>query len=151
MGRVVSAMQEPFSALIFLQLWHTMYEGMTSPALPDTFLGGSGPRLQVLQLVDTPFPTLPKPLLSASDLVHLSLYWIPDNGYISPEVMVTCLSMLTKLKTLTIKFKTPASRPDPRSRRPPPLTPVVLPSFTHLTFQGVSEYLEDLVAQIDAP
>ena len=43
------------------------------------------------------------------------------------------------------------SRPNPRSRHPPPLTCSLLPVLTALKFDGVSEYLEDLVAQIDAP
>ncbi|KAI0249323.1 hypothetical protein BJV78DRAFT_708339 [Lactifluus subvellereus] len=63
--------------------------------------------------------------------------------------MVTYLSALTRLTRLIIGFKSPASRPD-RSG-PPPLTRVILPALIELHFRGVSEYLEDLVARIDAP
>jgi hypothetical protein len=36
-------------------------------------------------------------------------------------------------------------------KRPPPLTRSVLSALTDFRFKGVSEYLEDLVARIDAP
>jgi hypothetical protein len=98
-----------------------------------------------------PFPGLTNFLLSATHLVDLCLEGIPDSGYISPEAMVTGLSVLTSLEKLSIKFKSPRSRPDPNSRRPPPLTRTFLPVLTRLWFKGVSEYLEDLVARIDAP
>ncbi|KAI0251546.1 hypothetical protein BJV78DRAFT_1154343 [Lactifluus subvellereus] len=143
--RLVTVMQEPFPALIWL---HLATRDQTAAALPDMFLGGSALRLQSLHLWGIPFPGLPRLLLSASDLSCLSLKGIPHTGYISPEAMVTCLSALTRLEFLVIQFKSPASRPD---RRSPPLTRVILPALTHSHFQGVSEYLEDLVARIDAP
>jgi hypothetical protein len=65
--------------------------------------------------------------------------------------MVSCLSALTRLETLFIKFVAPQSRPDHESRRPPPQTRTLLPVLSILEFNGVSEYLEDLVARIDAP
>jgi hypothetical protein len=36
-------------------------------------------------------------------------------------------------------------------RRPPPPTRALLPNFTSSYFEGVCEYLDDLVTQIDAP
>ena len=65
--------------------------------------------------------------------------------------MVTCLSALTRLEALTIEFESVQSRPDQRSRRPPPQTRILLPVLNKLEFEGVNEYLEDLVAWIDAP
>ena len=64
--------------------------------------------------------------------------------------MVTALSTLTGLEYLEIGFESPRSRPD-RRRRPPPLTRTVLPALTRFVFEGVSEYLDDLIARIDAP
>ncbi|KAI0251497.1 hypothetical protein BJV78DRAFT_1210077, partial [Lactifluus subvellereus] len=61
------------------------------------------------------------------------------------------LSALTRLTDLSMIFESPASRPDRRGRRPPPLTRVVLPALTNMTFQGDNEYLEDFIARIDAP
>jgi hypothetical protein len=65
--------------------------------------------------------------------------------------MATCVSALTRLTKLSIGFISPASRPDPITQPPPPLTRAVLPALTDFEFYGVSEYLEDLMAQIDAP
>jgi F-box-like len=145
--RLVAVMQEPFPELESLSL---QIEGIV-PALPNTFLGGFTPRLRSLDLTCIPFPTLPQLLLSSNDLVNLRLSKIPHCGYISPETIATCISALTSLTSLSIGFKSPASRPHPTNRRPPPLTRVVLPALTNFDFHGVSEYLEDLMAQIEAP
>jgi hypothetical protein len=144
-------MHEPFPEMNFLSLRMDGYRETVPPVLPNTFLGGSAPRLRSLTLEHIPFPTLPRLLLSSNDLVNLRLYRIPHSGYISPEAMATCISALTSLTILSIGFESPASRPDPRTQRPPPLTPAVLPALTSFHFHGVSEYLEDLMARIDAP
>jgi hypothetical protein len=141
--------QEPFPALIHLNLqYHELdeYEGGTTPAIPEGFLGGSAPRLQSLELLSIPFPTLPKHLLSTTDLVDLRLWLIPTDGNISPKELVTSLAALPKLKTFIMEFEDPHFLPD---RRHP--TPTVLPALTHFQFKGKSEYLEVLVAGIDAP
>jgi hypothetical protein len=65
--------------------------------------------------------------------------------------MVTALSMLTRLHRLDLSFESPQSRPDWAGRRPPPPTRSVLPVLTRFVFKGVCDYLEDLVAHIDAP
>jgi hypothetical protein len=145
--RIVEAMQDPFPALNFLWLHPT--DGMT-PVISDSFLGGSAPRLLSLTLGSIPFPALPKLLSSATDLVELHLD-IPHSGYISPSAMVTCVSALTRLGILDLGFKSPRSRPDRTSRLSPRRTRTILPALTHLGFEGVTEYLEDLVTQIDAP
>ena len=145
---LLAAMQQPFPELTYLAIW--LGDNYVS-VVPDSFLGGSAPRLEDLYLKGIPFPGLPKLLLSASHLVYLYLYDIPHSGYISPEVMVTALSMLTSLEELTLEFRSPRSCPDQASRRPPPSTRSVLPILGYFTFKGVSEYLEDLVACIDAP
>jgi hypothetical protein len=117
--------------------------------LPDSFLGGSAPRLRTLRLMGIPFPALPNLLLSATDLVDLSLWRLPHSGYISPESMVACLSSLNRLKSLDLGFQSPLSRPDQPS--PPPQTRVVLPALTNLTFAGMTDYSEDFLARIDTP
>jgi len=145
---VVAVMQEPFPALTDLWLWST--DGMAS-VVSDSFLGDSAPRLRYLGLTNVPFPALPKLLSSTTDLVILNLFDIPHSGYFSPEVMVTCLSALTRLKSLVLQFQSPRSRPDRTSRLSPRRTPTILPALTYLRFKGVTEYLEDLVTQLDTP
>ena len=145
--KVFAAMQEPFPELTFL---HLDSPGESVSIVPDSFLGGSAPHLLSLRLHHIPFPGLPKPLLSATNLVNLQLWNIPHSGYISPDAVITALSALTSLQILQLEFRSPRSHPDQASRRPPPPTRV-LPSLTGIWFKGVCEYLDDLVARIDAP
>jgi hypothetical protein len=86
---------------------------------------------------------LPQLLLSATHLVRLYLWEIPCSGYISPEVMVTSPSVLTRLESLVIEF---GSRLDRTSRRLPLQGRTLLSVLTKLQFLGVNEYLEDFVA-----
>ena len=147
--KVLAAMQQPFPALTDLDLVLRPGDEI-APIDANSFLGGSAPpHLQKLRLCRIPFPGLPKLLLSAIHLVQLDLWIIPHSGYFSPEVMATGLSALIRLETLIIKFESPRSRPD--RRHPPRPTRTLLPVLTKLQFKGVSEYLEDLVARIDAP
>jgi hypothetical protein len=148
--RLASVMQEQLPALTHLVL---IYQKRLpqAPALPDGFLGGSAPSLQSLKFHAISFPALPKLLLTAPNLVELTLTQIPYNGYFSPEAIAAGLAVSANLRSLTIEFESPLSLPDRASRRPPtPMRPV-LPTLTQFRFQGVSEYLEDLVTRIDAP
>ena len=148
MGSLLEAMQVPFPVLTDLGL---NCLDPTPPVLPDTFLGGSAPSLQSLALSGIPFPALPKLLLSARDLVNLKLYEVPHTGHISPEAMVTCLSILTNLESLHLGLQSPSSFPNRGSQRLLLLTRVGLPALTKLEFQGNSEYLEDFLARINTP
>ncbi|KAI9508070.1 hypothetical protein F5148DRAFT_26966 [Russula earlei] len=143
----VAAMQKPFPELTSLYIW-VEESRVTFPPLPDSFLGGSASLLRRLVLRNCPFPGLPKLLLSANHLVILSLWNIPDFGYFSPQVLGAALSEMSRLAALRVEFKLPRY---PTSRPPLPLTRSVLPSLTRLVFEGVHEYLEDLLAQIEAP
>ena len=150
-GRLLNAMQEPFPALTSLDLRYSR-ASRRSLILPDTFLGGSAPRLRSFSLHGIAFPTLPKFVLRATHIVSLRL-GMPSSGYISisPEVMATCLATLHDLETLSISFARPLLSP---RMTPPgllPLTRAVLPSLTKLEFVGISEYLEDFTARIDTP
>ena len=147
-----TAMHMPFPELAVLSLRGFPHEGLSYvPVLPDSFLGGSTPRLRYFYMDAIPFPGLPNLLLSATHLVNLWLYNIPHSGYISPDAMVTCLSVLTSLESLRLLFESPQSCPDQESWHLPPTTRSVLPALTRLSFKGVNEYLEELVARIDAP
>ncbi|KAI9438855.1 hypothetical protein F5148DRAFT_1380071 [Russula earlei] len=143
--RLAVAMQKPFSELTFLRF---RVQDNTVASVPDSFLGGSAPLLRYLSFNNCPFPGIPKLLLSANQLVELYLLKIPNSGYISPQDLVTALSVLSRLKTLRLGFESPRY---PASRPRPPLTRSVLPALTILYFRGVHEYLEDLLAQIEAP
>ena len=150
MEDILAKMQEPFPELTFLGLGPT-WNDETLPVLSDSFLHGSAPLLQGLFLDCIPFPGLPNLLLSATRLVFLRLLDIPHSGYIQPEAMVTALSALTCLSSLDLQFRSPLSFPDRASRHPPPTTRRILPVLTIFSFKGTCEYLDDLVARIDAP
>jgi hypothetical protein len=144
------AMHKPFPKLTDLQLG--IEDDGPGPILPDSFLGGTAPRLRSLELDCIPFPGLPKLLLSATHLVKLDLIGIYPSRYIPPQAMATSLSALKSLEFLRLHFLSsgfPAleSRPPP----PPPLTRSILPSLTKILFEGASEYLEEILAGIDAP
>jgi len=108
----------------------------------------SAPRLQSFELRGIPFPSFPKFVLF-THIGFLSLDDIPNSGYISPEVMATCLTALPHLEFLSIGFRSPPSHLLQIS--PPHLTRAALPALSTLTLSGASEYLEDFVARIDAP
>ena len=124
-NQVLTPMQVPFPKLTVLQLW----SNDETPVIPDSFLGGSAPRLQYLNMNSIPFPGLPKLLLSATHLTHLHLDCIPHSGYISPQAMVTPLSVLSSLRTLYLRFQSPQSRPDWESPSLPPPRRPILPAL----------------------
>ena len=66
-------------------------------------------------------------------------------------IICQCLSTLTKLKALSLRFRSPQFRPDRASRLIPALTRIILPALTYFDFKGVTEYLEDFMARIDVP
>jgi len=146
-----AAMQKPFPELTRLEVGVNYWDRDLVPVFPDSFLGGSAPRLRQLSFGGVPFPSIPKLLLSATGLVALTLRDIPDSGYISPDAIATALTVMTKLEILDVQFRSPRSRPDPASLPPPPPTRFVLPALTKLIFEGVHEYLEDLLSRINAP
>ena len=146
--RVLAAMQGPFPELTHLHL--ELYSNQVS-VIPDSFLGGSAPRLRSFELDGIPFPGFPKLLSSATQLVRLSLVNHPHSGYISPKAMIALLSVLSSLKSLILHFRSPQSRPDRESPSLLPLKRSILPALTNLDFKGVTEYLEELVIGIDTP
>ena len=144
-----AAIDEPFSALTSLVLSSCRQPNV--PVLPDSFLGGSAPRLRLLYFYGIPYPSIGKLLSSTTDLVRLTLWHIPHSGYIAPETIVPCLSMLPSLGSLRLGFQYPRSRAHRASRHPPPLTRVVFPNLTYLRFSGDVEYLEDILSRIETP
>ena len=149
-----AAMQKPFLKLTDLNIAISKFEDdEPRPILPNSFLDGTAPRLRHLDLSGVPFPVLPKLLLSATHLVDFRLYNIPRSGYIPPELMATSLTALTSLEYLYLRFRYPRPRPAIESRRPPPrrLTRSILPRLTEIAFTGASEYLEEILARVDAP
>ncbi|KAI9457245.1 hypothetical protein BJY52DRAFT_1187454 [Lactarius psammicola] len=140
-------MDEPFPTLERLSLSFTV-DKTTTLTLPSTFLA---PNLRHLKLLGI---RLPKglPLLSSVSLVSLTLTNIRASGYFLPGQLVARLRSLPQLEELSIGFSIPIPRPSAeRELLGKQETPITLLNLKHLTFRGVSGYLECLVAQIRAP
>ena len=105
--KAFAAVDEPLPALTNLRLsfFHVS-------VLPDSFLGGSAPRLRSLDLDGIAYPSIGKLFSSTTNLVRLSLRRIPYSGYIAPQT-ITLLSMLSKLELLRLGFQ----HPRPQARR----------------------------------
>jgi hypothetical protein len=134
MEQVLAAMQAPFPELTDLQLES---RGETPRSIPDSFLDGSAPRMRSIVFGGIPFPGLPRLHLSATHLVRLCLDDIPHSGYISPEAIVSLLSVLSSLEILALGFQSPQSRPDWESRRPPPPKRSLVPSLYFFISKGL--------------
>jgi hypothetical protein len=120
--------------------------------VPNSFLGGSAPRLQELTLHEIAFPGLRKLLSSATHLVKLNLWRIPHSGYISPEAMATCLFALTGLGSKHSVLNSSHLCLVLTGKADVHLRSLAQPyALTYFRFKGVSEYLDDLVARLDAP
>ena len=143
---VLTPMQKTFPELTDLVLYSHC---PMATFLPNSFLGGSAPRLRKLRLDGVSFPGLPNLLLSAAHLVKIQLHNIHYFSHFSPDEWVTVFSTLTSLRLLSLNFLSPRSRSDQKSRCPP--TRSLLPNLDTLQYEGVSEYLDNLVAHIDAP
>jgi hypothetical protein len=137
-------MREPFPILSHLEI--SQYN--TGWVLPNALLGESTPCLRDIHLYGIAFPALPRFHLSAKTVTSLGLIGIPTDGYFSPKTIVTGISTLTQLESLSILFQSPILY---HNRRAPSLERAILPALTSFGFRGSSEYLEDLVARIDAP
>jgi hypothetical protein len=146
---LATAMQEPLPALTHLRFESDKFVPVEMPTLPDSFLGGSAPLLETISITGIPFPAVPTLLSSARNLVNVDLCEMPESGYIPPEAMVASLAVLPKLKYLTLGYEWGTSYHD--RMRLPSITRTVLPALTKFSFDGHFEYLEDLVALIDAP
>ncbi|KAN0120499.1 hypothetical protein V8E52_004326 [Russula decolorans] len=143
-----AAMQKPFPSLTELAI--TFFDETATLVVPDLLLSGSAPLLRSLRLrsIQFPLPVLRNLLLSATDLVEIRIWRIPDSGLFSPEAVVACLSTLTRLEEFELGFRSPRYS---GTRGPPSSTRCVLPALTSLRFNGPCQYLEHLIAQIDSP
>ena len=150
--KIFSAMKKPFPSLVDLTI-------MTNPnnkaMIPNSFLGGSAPRLQSIALRGILCPAIVELLLSTRNLVFLSLARIPPSGrgYTSPEAMVDGLSVLTKLRSLHLTFHWHSNTPQSQQANGHqlPIARAVLPALTDIYFLGDKEYLGDFVRRIDTP
>ena len=140
------AMDVPFSVLTTFEL---KLSSTWSPVIPNPFLGGSAPRLQSLDLDFMCFPSIRKLLLSANDLIYLSLSFRIYGDNVPPEEIATCLSSMARLESISLVLQYDGR--DYPCRLSPPLSRAILPALTYFGFKGAGDYLGALMAHLDAP
>ena len=141
----VSTISEPLSELEELVL---LSEDKLQLTLPGTFRWGE--RLRTLHVTGIDIPTLPRLLSPSMDLVDLQLHEIPKVGCLYPQVFASALSGASRLRSLSLHFLT---FPPRRTYigLPPPGHHIVLPVLTSFKYRGISKYLDNFMARIDAP
>jgi hypothetical protein len=139
----LSTIERPFSELEDIALLSRDSRRLT---LPSAFRWG--PRLHSLHLTRIAFPALLQLLYSSGNLVDLQLHEVLDPWHFPPEALTNALSGMPQLRSLSLHFLTTN---DHIGGSQPSRKLVVLPALTRLNFRGVAEYLEALVAGIDAP
>ena len=117
--------------------------------LPETL---QAPKLRHLALHGIALPMGLPLLSSAIALSTLSLTHIGASCYFPPGHLVSQLRGLPHLEELSIGFATPLPLPSAELRTIHlPIPPVTLPTLKRFTFRGVGFYLDNLVAQVNAP
>ena len=128
------------------------------PVLTDLRLFSEDETLPVI--LDSPLVDLPQVCETSCRLAYYirtfvcyspALYGIPHSRHVSPELMVTLLSVFSSLRELSLEFQSRQSRPDWQSRSSPPPKRSILHALNKFLFKGVTEYLEELVTRIDTP
>ena len=138
----------PFLMLEYLSLSYTN-RGDSNLILPKTF---HAPNLRHLHLASIDIPRRLQLLTSTASLITLVLTNIRAPGYIHPRLLAARLRSLPQLENFSIGFAIPIPRPSKESELFSKHGAIVtLPNLKHLTYQGVSAYLECLVSQIRTP
>ena len=147
--RLLLLMDDTFPILEQLCLSSTVKDVDAGLILPTNLMA---PNMCHLTLRGIGLPT-GLPLLSSTfSLVTLTLADIPTSGYFLPKDLVPRLRFLPQLEELSISFSILIPRPSAEGELLGTLEgPVTIPALKHLTFRGVSAYLESLVAQFSAP
>ena len=114
--------------------------------MPSAFRWGQ--RLRRLHSTGIAFPALLQLLSSSKNLIDLQLHEVFLPWQFSPALLMKALSKLGHLRSLSLHF---CSAVHYHSSLPPYLESIFLPVLTRLNYQGNMEYLEDILASIDAP
>ena len=138
----LSTLKRPFSRLEDLVLQSQSGVQLT---LPSAFRWGRNIRL--LRLTRIAIPAHFELLYSYRNLTDLKIHEIKDPWDCSLDTLTDALSRMVQLRSLSIDFIHSTKHWTitlPSRKR-------VIPTLTHLKFNGLTEYLECLVFGIDAP
>jgi hypothetical protein len=146
----LATIERPFSELEDLVLLSR--DSVRCLILPSGFQSGdSGPwgtRLRSLHLTRITFSALLQLLYSSRNLVDLQLHEILYPSSFSTEALSGIFSGMTQLRSLSLHFLPPTKHFSVLS---PSRKRVALPSLTRFDFRGITNFLKDFVATIDAP
>jgi hypothetical protein len=138
------ALDNAFPILETLSLSSADY---TTKALPNNFVA---PRLRSLSLSKVAISAASSLLANLAEIVSLDIEYIPNYDDILPEYLVEVLSGFPHLENLCISPRLPSTMVR-ELRRTTRITRVVLPSLLTFKYEGVSGYLENLLALISTP
>jgi hypothetical protein len=143
----LATIESPFSELEDLVLLSR--DSVRILRLSGAFWSGPwGTRLRSLYLTRISLVELPLLLYFSRNLVDLQLHEILYPSNFSTESLSDSFSGMTQLRSLSLHFL-PPTRHFPVLI--PSRKPVALPSLTRFDFRGITNFLKDLVARIDAP
>jgi hypothetical protein len=145
----IAAMDGQYPVLDHLFIWSPT-KGNPGLILPTTF---QAPHLRMLSLSYITLPMRHGPLATTAGLVSLELWKLPQLAYFHCGDLVASLLSMPQLESLSIGFKSPRFIIGAGGQHLHTTngTPVALPSLRVFCFQGVSAYLEGLLALVSAP
>ena len=120
--------------------------------MPNAFRWGQ--RLRRLHSTGIAISALLQPLSwplyssSSANMIDLQLHDTFPPWELSPVILKNLLSEMTRLRSLSLRFRSTANYHFPL---PPCGKHVTLPILTHLNYRGSMAYLEGIVSIIDAP
>ena len=152
--KCASLLEESFPALEYLRLGSqrtaSCSRGLRGALLfPDNFLVNSAPRLRVVHLQNTVFPTLLRLLSTSKRLVSLQLEHIPAERIFTAQDLAVGLSATPQLEFLKIGIHGALVHRSSRENELAPRT--VLPALLQLQYMGGSSYLDDFASRINTP
>ena len=146
LAQLLVLMDEPFPVLEHLSLSSSGEDG-TILQLPKPLLAPNLRHLTVRGIA------LPKKFLFLSSTVSLVTLTLTNRDFVNflPHHLVARLRSFPQLEELSIGFSIPSPTTKTEPFQEIEHAPVTLPSLKRLTFQGISAYLNNFVAQIRAP
>jgi hypothetical protein len=147
MKKVIMAIDEEYPALEYLAMAPWPEDRSMALMLPETL---QAPHLRHLLLVDFVLPRGSRLLTNAVGLVTLVLYVAHPATYFQPNTLLQWISFMPQLETLVISilYPVPGRHVEGQSMQTPITTNVTLPNLRWFQFQGVRDYMEEVVRRI---
>ena len=148
--KLIAAMDDEYLIPEYLIIGHLEEDSSSMLSFPETL---QAPRLRHLALSGLTLQIGSRLLTTAVNLVTLYLFMFHPSTYFHPNTLLQWLASMPQLETLifAIVFPFPNRVVERQLTHMSTMTAVALPNLHHLTFQGVTTYLEEFVRRITAP